>query len=63
MGKKNEIKETDLWQLYDKGVNYNRTVNLYENTNKCFRFYNGDQWNELKSGGIEPVTTAIFIKT
>ena len=59
MGKKNEIKETDLWQLYDKGVNYNRTVNLYENTNKCFRFYNGDQWNELKSGGIEPVTYPI----
>ena len=59
MKKKNEIKETDLWQLYDKGVNYNRTVNLYENTNKCFRFYNGDQWNELKSGGIEPVTYPI----
>ena len=58
--KKNEIKETDLWQLYDKGVNYNRTVNLYENTNKCYRFYNGDQWNGLKSGGIEPVTYPII---
>ena len=56
---KNEIKETDLWQLYDKGVNYNRTVNLYENTNKCYRFYNGDQWYGLKSGGIEPVTYPI----
>lgn len=60
MIKKSEIKETDLWQLYDKGVNYNRTVNLYENTNKCFRFYNGDQWNGLKSGGIEPVTYPII---
>ena len=59
MKRKNEIKETDLWQLYDKGVNYNRTVNLYENTNKCFRFYNGDQWNGLKSGSIEPVTYPI----
>lgn len=58
--KKNEIKETDLWQLYNKGVNYNRTVNLYENTNKCYRFYNGDQWNGLKSGGIEPVTYPII---
>ena len=57
---KNEIKETDLWQLYNKGVNYNRTVNLYENTNKCYRFYNGDQWNGLKSGGIEPVTYPII---
>ncbi len=57
---KNEIKETPLWQLYDKGVNYNRTVLLYETTNKCFRFFNGDQWNGLKSGGIEPVSYPII---
>jgi hypothetical protein len=57
---KSEIKETPLWQLYDKGVNYNRTVNLYETTDKCFRFYNGDQWNGLKSGGIEPVSYPII---
>ena len=52
---KNDIKESDLWQLYDKGVNYNRTQQLYDTTDKCFRFYNGDQWNGLKTGGIEPV--------
>ena len=54
-----DLKETSIWSLYNKGVSYNRTVNLYENTNKCYRFYNGDQWNGLKSGGIEPVTYPI----
>ena len=57
--KKNDIRETNLWQLYDKGVNYNRTRQLYDKTDKCFRFYNGDQWNGFKSGGIEPVTYPI----
>ncbi len=56
---KSEIKETNLWALYNKGVNYNRLVKLYDTTDKCFRFYNGDQWNGLKSGGIEPVTYPI----
>lgn len=57
---KNDIAETDLWQLYDRGVNYNRTMHLYDTTNKCYRFYNGDQWEGLKSGGIEPVSYPII---
>ena len=50
-----EIEKTELWQLYEKGVNYNRMMNMYSDTDKNFRFYNGDQWQGLKSGGIEPV--------
>lgn len=51
-----EIEKTELWQLYEKGVNYNRMMNMYSDTDKNFRFYNGDQWQGLKSGGIEPVS-------
>lgn len=57
---KNEIAETELWQLYDKGVTYNQSMGLYDNTDKCYRFYNGDQWSGLKSGSIEPVTYPII---
>lgn len=56
----NELKETSLWEMYDKGVNYNNLINLYSNTDKCFRFYNGDQWSGLKSGEIQPVTYPII---
>lgn len=56
----NELKETPLWEMYDKGVSYNNLINLYSNTDKCFRFYNGDQWSGLKSGEIQPVTYPII---
>lgn len=51
-----EIEKTSLWQLYEKGANYNRLMNMYTDTDKNFRFYNGDQWQGLKSGGIAPVS-------
>lgn len=56
----NELKEAPLWELYEKGVSYNNSINLYSNTDKCFRFYNGDQWSGLKSGEIQPVTYPII---
>ena len=51
-----EIEKTKLWQLYEKGVNYNTLMGMYTDTDKNFRFYNGDQWKGLKSGGIAPVS-------
>lgn len=50
-----EIEKTELWNLYEKGANYNRLMNMYSDTDKNFRFFNGDQWQGLKSGGIAPV--------
>lgn len=55
-----EIKKTEIWQLYEKGVNFNRKKGLYEDTDKNFRFYNGNQWYGLKSGNIEPITFNII---
>ena len=50
-----ELKQTDIWTLYEKGRNYCRLINMYTDTDKNYRFYNGDQWEGLKTKSIEPV--------
>lgn len=50
-----EIKETPIWALYEKGQNYHRQVGIYFDTDRNYRMYNGDQWNGAKLGGVEPV--------
>ncbi len=50
-----EIKQTDLWTLYEYGRNYCRLINMYSDTDKNYRMYNGNQWEGLKISGIEPV--------
>lgn len=50
-----ELKQTDLWNLYEQGRNYCRLIDMYGDTDKNYRFYNGDQWAGLKVKGIEPV--------
>ena len=50
-----EIKETPIWQLYEKGRNYHRRVGIYEDTDRNYRMYNGDQWGGAKLGDVEPV--------
>ena len=57
-----ELKQTEIWQLYEKGRNYCRLINLYTDTDKHYEFYNGDQWKGLKVKGIEPVQLN-FIKS
>lgn len=50
-----EIKETIGWQLYEKGRNYHRMTGIYTDTDRNYRFYNGNQWEGAKLGGVEPV--------
>ena len=50
-----EIKETPIWGLYEKGRNYHRRVGIYVDTDKNYRFYNGNQWEGAKLGDVEPV--------
>lgn len=50
-----DVKQTDIWNLYEQGRNYCRLINMYSDTDKNYRFYNGDQWEGLKVKGIEPV--------
>ncbi|MGN0693740.1 MAG: hypothetical protein ACI4LK_02375 [Lentihominibacter sp.] len=50
-----EIKETDIWTLYDKSVSYCRLIGMYNDTDVNYRMYNGDQWYGLKVKGVEKV--------
>ena len=51
----NDIKETPIWGLYEIGQNYHRRVGIYTDTDRNYRFYNGNQWEGAKLGEVEPV--------
>lgn len=51
----NDLKETDAWQLYSQSQSYSRMMNMYTDTDKNFRMFNGDQWAGLKVVGVEKV--------
>lgn len=48
-----ELKETDVWQLYEKGLNYMRMRNVFSDTDLNYRMYSGNQWEGAKIEGIE----------
>lgn len=50
-----EIKETPIWGLYEKGRNYHRRTGIYVDTDRNYRMYNGDQWYGAKLGDVERV--------
>ena len=50
-----EIRETPIWTLYEKGRNYHRRVGIYTDTDRNYNFYNGNQWEGAKLGDVEPV--------
>lgn len=50
-----EIKTTDLWDLYEKSVTFMSLRNIYSDTDRNYRMYNGNQWEGLKVEGIEKI--------
>lgn len=48
------------WDLYEAGKDYNRAIGLYETIDKNERFYRGDQWHGVKSGGLPTPVFNIF---
>jgi hypothetical protein len=50
-----ELRKTDEWELYEKSVQFMSNFNMYDDSNKNYRFYNGDQWYGLNVKGIEKV--------
>lgn len=50
----NEIEETHIWSLYEKGLNFQRMKNVFTETDLNHRMYNGDQWAGAKLGDVEP---------
>ncbi len=57
---KRENIVTDVWNEYQKGVDYNYRQDLYNKTDKNFKFYLGNQWENAKLGGIQPITLNII---
>ena len=62
---------TSVWVDYQRGVMFNRSKNLYTNTEKNYNFYYGEQWEGANLGEIQPVVfnivqpilTAEIVKT
>lgn len=50
-----EIRETRIWAIYEKGRNYHRMTGIYTDTDRNYRMYNGNQWGNAKLGDVEPV--------
>ncbi len=53
-------KTSEDWALLEKGRDYNRTLGFYETVDKNERFWRGDQWNGVKSGGLPTPVFNIF---
>lgn len=52
---------TIAWRRYEDGKNHHTRIGLYKATEQAHRFYEGDQWNGLQSGG-EPMPCYNFIR-
>lgn len=50
-----EIKQTPIWGLFEIGRNFHRRMNIYTDTDRNYRMYNGNQWAGAKLGDVEPV--------
>ena len=48
-----ELKNTDIWELYEKGRNYMRMFSMFSDTDRNYRMYGGNQWEGAKIEGIE----------
>lgn len=57
--KRKEMMSED-WRLLEAGRDYNRQINLYDIVNKNERFWRGDQWNGVRSGGLPTPVFNIF---
>lgn len=55
-----EIKDTDVWGLYQKCKSHRARTGLFDETERCHAFYIGDQWRGLDvSGESLPVMNII----
>lgn len=55
-----DIRETPIWSLYEKGQNYHRLKGIYEDTDRNHNFYNGNQWQGANLGGVEPTQSNVI---
>lgn len=48
------------WRLYEEGKTYNHSLDLYSKVNLNERFYRGDQWDGIASGGLPTPVFNLF---
>ncbi len=61
-GKKEDLNETtEIWDKYQKGIDYIHKINLISETDEAHRMFKGDQWYGIKSGN-EKLPMFNFIK-
>lgn len=41
-----------IWREYQRGIEFLNSFNYYHKAEECARFYNGDQWQGLETGGL-----------
>lgn len=51
---------TEEWQLYEQGKEYHHSIGLYDRVNTNERFYRGDQWEGVQSGGLPTPVFNLF---
>ncbi|MBQ4649056.1 MAG: hypothetical protein IJB76_07840 [Clostridia bacterium] len=51
---------TEDWALFEEGRAYNNSIDLYNTVNRNERFYRGDQWTGVDSGGLPKPVFNIF---
>lgn len=47
--------ETNAWVRYQRGVDHHNQHDMYADTEKAYRFYEGDQWHGIGVSGDYPV--------
>lgn len=60
--------KTDIWKLYETGKRFLQKLDLVNKTTQAFRFYEGDHWYGLDSGGekmpiVEVIKPIVDYKT
>lgn len=48
-----QVKTTEVWELFEHCRNYLRQMGVYRDTDRNYQFYNGNQWEGAKLDGIE----------
>lgn len=51
---------TEEWKLYEQGREYHHSIGLYDRVNENERFYRGDQWEGVQSGGLPTPVFNLF---
>jgi len=57
---KDILSKTQIWQDYEKGVEYLRAREMYEKVERHWNFFHGKQWENAKLGDIKPVVINVI---